>query len=218
MSENGDEGPDVPSNDDRSGDADTAFGVSRRKVVAGAAGISLGSVLGVGYAVLNSSSPGRSVKAQEPNDDGEASLGELRYILENNGPEHSRLDISRFQYFSDDDNIEITYQTRAGSVDDVPPQRQHVREVGQMARMFAEYVSQNGEDGEVVHAHIENPSEPANQPDGYLVRRGWIKKFNSGKWSPNRTINKVLGSGYTDEALENASESNSTTSSPTTSN
>jgi len=84
-----------------------------------------------------------------------------------------------------------------------------------MTRMFAEYVSQNGEKADIVHAHIENPSEPANQPDGYLVRREWIKKFNSNEWGGNRVINKVLGSSYTDEALENASSGNSETSSPT---
>jgi hypothetical protein len=214
MSEDDSSAPSEPSNDGNRRD-DSTFSVSRRTLVVGAAGIGLGSVLGVGYTVLGDSTPGQAIDPQEPNDDGTATLGELHYILENSGEENSRLDITEFRYYSDDETIELSYRTRAPEVEDVPPQRQHVREVGQMTRMFAEYVSQNGEKADIVHAHIENPSEPANQPDGYLVRREWIKKFNSNEWGGNRVINKVLGSSYTDEALENASSGNSETSSPT---
>jgi hypothetical protein len=191
------------------------IGVSRRTMVVGAAGIGLGSIFGVGYTVLGDSTPGRSVEPTEPDDDDEATLSEFHYILENSGAENARLAVTEFRYYGSDDTVEISYRTRAPEVEDVPPQRQHVREVGQMTRMYAEYVAQNGDEADVVHAHIENPSEPANQPDGYLVRREWIEKFNSGEWSGNRTLNKVLGSGYTDEALENASTNNSTASMPT---
>ena len=207
MSEDDGEAAGESPGGDAAGGDDGSFGISRRTAVVGAAGIGLGSVLGVGYTVLgatNDSEP-QTIQPQEPNDDGEASLGELHYILENSGPEHAQLDVSEFLYFGGDDSIKVTYRTRAPDVEDVPPQRQHVREVGQMTNMFAEYVSQNGDDGRVVHGRIENPSEPANQPDGYLVRREWVEKFNSGEWDANRTLNKVLGSGYTDEALENAS-------------
>jgi len=199
--ESSSDGPPTGSESDDSG----SLGISRRSMVVGAAGIGLGTVLGVGYTVLGDSTPDRSIEPAEPDDDGEASLGELHYILENSGPEHSQLDVTEFRYYGDDETIKVSYRTRADDVEDVPPQRQHVREVGQMTRMFSEYVAQNGEKGAVVHAHIENPSEPANQPDGYLVRREWAEKFNSGEWDANKTLNTVLGSGYTDEALENSS-------------
>lgn len=200
------------------GESDSgSLDISRRTMVVGAAGIGLGSVLGISYTVLGDSERGqtRTVEPQEPDDDGEATLGELHYILENSGAENGRLDVTEFRYYGDDETIKVSYRTRADEVEDVPPQRQHVREVGQATRMFAEYVAQNGGDGDVVHAHIENPSEPAEQPDGYLVRREWVEKFNSGEWDGNETLNTVLGSGYTDEALENASSGNSTTQSNT---
>jgi len=215
MSEDDGAGSGEQTENDPQSDDSGLLGVSRRTVVVGAAGIGLGSVLGVGYAVLGDSTPGRAVEPQEPDDDGEATLGELHYILENSGTENARLDVTEFRYYGDDETIEISYRTRADEVEDVPPQRQHVREVGQMVRMFATYVSQNGEKGDVISAHIENPSEPANQPDGYLVRREWVEKYNSGEWDGNETLNTVFGSSYTDEALENETAGSSTTAPPT---
>lgn len=201
-----------------SGDGDdSVLGVSRRTVVVGAAGIGLGSVLGVGYAVLGGSDEpqNRSIEPKQPNDDGKASLAELHYILENSGAENARLDVTEFVYQPDEDAVRVSYRTRADDVEDVPPQRQHIREVGQMVRMYAEYVSQGGEKADVVHAHIQNPSEPAEQPDGYLVRREWVEKYNSGEWDGNETLNTVFGSSYTDEALANETAGNSTTAEPT---
>ncbi|WP_353633725.1 hypothetical protein ABSL23_10690 [Halobacterium sp. NMX12-1] len=217
MSEDDGSAPnDSPGSD---GGDDSTLGLSRRTIVVGAAGIGLGSVLGVGYAVLGGSNDGdqqtRTVEPEEPNEDGTASLAELHYILENSGAENARLDVTEFVYQRDEAAVRVSYRTRADEVEDVPPQRQHVREVGQMVRMYAEYVAQSGDEADVVHAHIENPSEPAEQPDGYLVRREWVEKYNSGEWDGNETLNTVFGSSYTDEALENESASNSTTADPT---
>lgn len=217
MSEDDGSTPSDPPDSDSVGDDSGRLNVSRRTLVAGAAGIGLGSVLGIGYAVLGGSDPEqtRSIEPEKPDDDGTATLGELHYILENSGAENARLDVTEFVYFPDDATVRVSYRSRTGEVEDVPPQRQHVREVGQMVRMYAEYVAQGGEKADVIHAHIVNPSEPANQPDGYLVRREWVEKYNSGKWDGNRTLNKVLGASYTDEAPANTTADNSTTTSPT---
>ncbi|GAA0274476.1 hypothetical protein [Halobacterium noricense] len=218
MSEDDGSTPSDPPESAPEGDDAGPLGISRRTMVVGAAGIGLGSVLGVSYAVLGGSNPDqtRTVEPAEPDDDGTATLGELHYILENSGAESGRLNVTEFVYFPDDSAVRVSYRTRAGEVEDVPPQRQHVREVGQMVRMYAEYVAQGGDEADVVHAHIENPSEPAEQPDGYLVRREWVEKYNSGEWDGNETLNTVFGSGYTDEALANETADNSTTPSPTT--
>lgn len=217
MSEDDGSTPSDPSESDPGGDDGGSLGISRRTIVVGAAGIGLGSVLGVSYALLGDSDSNqtRTIEPEQPDDDGTATLAELHYILENSGTENARLDVTEFVYFPDDATVKISYRSRTGEVEDVPPQRQHVREVGQMVRMYAEYVAQNGDKADVVHAHIVNPSEPAEQPDGYLVRREWVQKFNSGEWDGNKTLNTVLGSGYTDEALANETADNSTTASPT---
>lgn len=207
---------DTPGSDSGGDDAGS-LGISRRTMIVGAAGIGLGSILGVSYAVLGGSESDQTqtVEPEEPDEDGTATLGELHYILENSGTENARLDVTEFVYSSDDATVRVSYQTRADEVEDVPPQRQHVREVGQMVRMYAEYVAQDGDEADVIHAHIENPSEPAEQPDGYLVRREWVEKYNSGEWSGNETLNTVFGSSYTDEALANETADNATTASPT---
>jgi hypothetical protein len=198
MSDEADEQADDTQEKDSPQNDTGKVGVSRRTLLGGAAGIGIGSILGVGYAVLSDSTPGRTIEPVEPNDDGEATVGELHYILENSGPEHSQLDVTQVRYFGDDNTIKVSYRTGVRTVEEVQPQRQHVREVGQIVRMYATYVSQNGEKGAIVQAHIENPSEAANQPDGYVVRREWVQKFNSDEWSANRTLNKVLGTGYQD--------------------
>ncbi|MUV59278.1 hypothetical protein [Halobacterium sp. CBA1126] len=218
MSEDDGSTPSDPPTDDAGADDGGVLDVSRRTMVVGAAGIGLGSVLGVGYTVLGDDEPGgtRTVEPEEPNDDGTATLAEFHYILENSGTEAARLDVTEFRYSPDADAVEISYRTRAGEVEDVPPQRQHVREVGQMARMYAEYVAQDGDEADVVHAHIENPHDPAEQPDGYLVRRDWVQKYNSGEWDGTKLLNTVFASGYTDEALENETADNGTSASPAT--
>ncbi|NIB99368.1 hypothetical protein [Halobacterium sp. R2-5] len=217
MSEDDGVTPSSPPNSESGGDDTGPLDVSRRTMVVGAAGIGLGSVLGISYAVLGDSDPNqtRTVEPTEPNEDGTATLGEFHYILENSGAENARLDVTEFVYSPDAAAVEISYRSRTEEVEDVPPQRQHVREVGQMARMYAEYVAQDGDEADVVHAHIENPNEAAEQPDGYLVRREWVEKYNGGEWDGTELLNTVFASGYTDEALENETADNTTTASPT---
>lgn len=182
---------------------------SRRKFLAGLGGIGVGTAIGVGYGYYSNSEAGREIHPSEPDEDGEATLAELHYILVNSGEANARLDVTEFRYFPDNDVIYISYQTRASNDSDVPPQRQHVREVGQVVRMFTEYVTQSGEKGTIVHAHIKNPHEASEQPDGYLVRREWVQQFATGELTGSEIINQVLASAYTDEALENATENNS---------
>jgi hypothetical protein len=179
-----------------SGDDDDFLGVSRRTVVAAGAGIGLGAVLGGGYAVLGSSSPGRSIEPTEPDDDGEASLAELHYILENSGPEDARLDVTEFRYHGDDgdDLIAVTYDSRAASSEDVA--EQHLREVEQAMFMYSEYVRQDGnnsedEQGSVLVATISDPAP--SQADGYEIHREWVRRYNSGQWSGSRTLSAILG-------------------------
>lgn len=196
-----------------SGDDGGLVGVSRRKLLAAGAGIAVGVGGGIGYSVLTRSKPGTAISPSEPNDDGEASLGELHYLLENQGDASVNLDVTDFRYFSDEDEIEVTYTTRAGSVEDVPPQRQHVREVGHLTRMYAIYVEQDGVEGEAkgkrVHAQINEVVERVEQPDGYYVKREWVEKFNNGEWSANRMINTVLGAAYyEDDGSGNTTEAN----------
>lgn len=215
-----DDGPteSEPPSADETGDESKSSFLSRRMFLAGIGGIGVGTVIGVGYGFLGNREDGRAIEPTEPNEDGEATLAEFHYILENSGEASSRLDVTAFRYFSDDDVIYVSYQTAATTDGDVPPQRQHVQEVGQMVRMFTEYVTQNGKKGNVVHAHIENPNDPSEQPDGYLVRREWIQQFAAGDLSGSEIINQVLASAYTDEALENATDDASSPPGGSTSN
>ena len=209
MTENDDSTESESPSADENGDEYESSFLSRRMFLAGLGGIGVGTIIGVSYGFFANTEDGRAIEPTEPNDDGEATLAEFHYILEHSGEESARLDVTSFRYFPDDDVIYVTYQTDATTDGDVPPQRQHVREVGQMVRMFTEYVTQNGEKGTVVHAHIENPHDPSEQPDGYLVRREWAEQFAAGDLSGSEIINQVLASAYTDEAVENASTTDS---------
>lgn len=204
-----DSGASSPSGETDGDDStDDYFGVSRRTVVAAGAGIGLGAVLGGGYAVLGSSSPGRSIEPTEPDDDGEASLAELHYILENSGPEDARLDVTSFRYHGDDDLIAVTYDSRAASSEDVS--EQHLREVEQAMFMYSEYVRQDGtgsedEQGSVLVATIADPAP--SQADGYEIHREWVRRYNGDQWSGSRTLSAILGTerGEDDGSTENES-------------
>jgi len=207
-----DRGASSPSDEtDGGGSDDDFFGVSRRTLVAAGAGIGLGAVLGGGYAVLGSSSPGRSIEPTEPDDDGEASLAELHYILENSGPEDARLDVTEFRYHGDDgdDLIAVTYDSRAASSENVT--EQHLREVEQVMFMFSEYVRQDGnnsgdeEQGSVLVATIADPAP--SQADGYEIHREWVRRYNSGEWSGSRTLSAILGTERGEDDASTGNES-----------
>lgn len=203
------------TDDSDSGAADEAngsvFDISRRHIVGGVAGIAVGGVVGTGYALLgDDGGGGQSISATEPDDDGEASLAELHYILENSGPENARVNVTGFRYYEGDDVIEITYESSADSSDDVS--QQHLRELEQVMFMFAEYVRQDGnngdEQGSVLRATISNPAP--SQAEGYEIRREWVRKYNADEWSGSRTLSVIVETEYGgDESSGNASENTS---------
>ncbi|ALG82235.1 hypothetical protein [Halanaeroarchaeum sulfurireducens] len=139
-----------PESSDGSSESEESHLISRRKILAGIGGIGVGSAIGVGYAILGNEMEGRAIEPEQPNDDGEATLGEFHYILENAGAENARLDVTEFRYFSEEDVIHVSYETLASEGGDVSPRRQHLREVGQVIAMFSEYVAQGGDRGKVV--------------------------------------------------------------------
>ena len=163
----------------------------------------VGSAIGVGYALLGNEVKGRAIEPEEPNDDGEASLGEFHHILENAGAENGRLDVTEFRYFSEEDVIHVSYESQASEEGDNSFRRQHLREVGQVIAMFSEYVAQGGDQGKVVQTQIEQAGEITDLPDGYFVWREWVRKYEAGEWNDSRIINRVLESEYTDNVTTN---------------
>jgi hypothetical protein len=124
-------------------------GVSRRGLVAAFGGAGIGSLVGVAYfggflgggGGDGGASGPRQITATAPNDDGEASLAELRYLL---GPIESReftLDVTGFAY--EDGVVDLSYRSGAADQSGYDRWRYHLNELGQVAWSYGQYVAAN---------------------------------------------------------------------------
>jgi len=130
---------------DTDGEGTDGASVTRRHVVVGAAGAVVGGAGGVAIfsdGLFSDSGGTSSIEKQEPNDDGEASLGELHWLLEENPQTEYTVDVTSFQY--EGDVIDVRYESRAKAQSGSDRWRWHLNELGHVIRSFATYVASDG--------------------------------------------------------------------------
>lgn len=124
---------------------DDTGGLSRRGLVAALGGAGVGGVAGVLYFgdLLGGGGDGTGqITAQEPNDDGEASLGELRYLIESYEGSDYTVDVTSFTF--DGEVIDLRYDSGAADRSDYERWRHHLGELGHVAWAFGLYVRSDG--------------------------------------------------------------------------
>lgn len=128
--------------------AEDSGGVSRRGLVAAAGGAGLGGLAGIVYfgGFLGGGGDGgsggpRQITAKAPNDDGKASLAELRYLLGSIEGRRYTLDVTRFAY--QDGVVDMAYRSGAADQSGYDRWRYHVNELGQVVWSYGQYVAAN---------------------------------------------------------------------------
>jgi len=122
-------------------------GVSRRGLVAAVGGAGIGSLVGVAYfgGFLDGDGGGadgpRQITATAPNDDGRASLAELRYLLGSIDGRRYTLDVTGFTY--EDGVVDLSYRSGAAGRSGYDRWRYHLNELGQVAWSYGQYVAAN---------------------------------------------------------------------------
>ncbi len=126
--------------------ADDEPGVSRRGLLAAGAGAAVGGGAGVLYfgGWLDGGGGSTQVEAQEPNADGQATLGELRYLLESWDGRPTTLDVTDFTY--EDGVVDVAYRSAAEDQSGYQRWRTHLTEVGHVLWSYAQYVDNNDAD------------------------------------------------------------------------
>lgn len=77
-----------------------------------------------------------TVAKREPNDDGEASLGELWWLLEDDPRTEYTIDVTSFEY--EGDVVDVRYESNAASQSGSERWRWHLNEMGHVIRSFAQ--------------------------------------------------------------------------------
>lgn len=126
-------------------------GVSRRGLLAAAGGAGVGGVAGVAYFgdVFGGGGGGdggdgsgqAEVTGRAPDDDGDASLAELRYLIESYDGRQYTLDVTGFTYA--DGSVDLSYRSTAAEQSDYERWRHHLNEVGHVAWAYGQYVAAN---------------------------------------------------------------------------
>lgn len=150
----------------------------RRTVIA-----TFGAGLLAGCAGLDGSGTGaRTITPVEPDDDGTATLGELRYLLSDNEVDrYENLDVRRLVRRGD--TVELTYASTAADVNEF------VGEMGTVAALYAVYVG-NGGTTDRLTVTVEPSYE--GQPTSFAVETDWVRAYNNDTMSGQALVNRVL--------------------------
>ncbi len=119
--------------------------LGRRHVVVGGAGAVVGGVAGVAIfsdGRFTDSDGTTTIEKREPNDDGEASPGELRWLLEDDPRTEYTIDVTSFTL--EGDVIDVRYESNATSQSGSDRWRWHLNEMGHVIKSFARYVASDG--------------------------------------------------------------------------
>lgn len=130
---------------DTDGEGTDGASLTRRHVVVGAAGAAVGGAAGVAIfsdGLFSGSDGGTTVEKEEPNDDGEATLGELRWLLEEDPRTEYTVDVTSFKYQGE--VIDVRYESSAREQSGSDRWRWHLNELGHVIRSFATYVASDG--------------------------------------------------------------------------
>jgi hypothetical protein len=161
----------VESQDD---DADGGFGVSRRQAVVGGLGVLVGGVVGVGATLATG---GNQIRKKQPNNDGKGTLGELRWILE----EEHGLRVSSM--VRNDETVEVTYRSNAES------RGESREEIGMVISSYGLILAADGPTEELA-ATIEDRFE--DQAMSYRVQAEWVKEWRAGEMSDSVVAQRVF--------------------------
>lgn len=130
---------------DEAGDSDGSGALTRRHAVVGGAGAVVGGVAGVAIfsdGLFGDSGGTKTIEKREPNDDGEASLGELRWLLEKDPRTEYTIDVTTFTYSGD--VIDVRYESAATEQSGSDRWRWHLNEMGHVISSFGQYVAGDG--------------------------------------------------------------------------
>lgn len=127
--------------------ADDELGVSRRGLLAAGAGAAVGGGAGVLYFgdVLGGGGGGddgpEQISAQEPDGDDEATLGELRYLIESWDEAQYTVEVTSFTY--SEGTVDLQYTSAAADQSGNERWRTHLGEVNHVLWSYAQYVHNN---------------------------------------------------------------------------
>lgn len=127
-----------------------------------------------------------TVTATEPNDDGEGTLGELRYLVETEqGDGDLAIELTRMVTGTEGGESYV----RAEYDSDATDLNEFVDEVGAFASSYAIYVDAGGEAVENFRVVVND--RYSGQPTSFGIRREWARSYNSGEASANDYLNKI---------------------------
>lgn len=169
------EGPDGAESGTASTTDDGGFDVSRRKMLVGGLGVFVGA--GAGATATFAMSGSNRIRAREPNSDGEGTLGELRWILE------EKHGLSVTSMMREGDTVRIAYESDASS------RGESRREIGAVISAYGLIVA-NGGPTEQLAADIERSF--TEQATSYHVQATWVKQWRSGDLSDSGVAQRVF--------------------------
>jgi hypothetical protein len=153
---------------------DGGFGVSRRQAVVGVGGVLVGGVVGVGATLATG---GNQIQKKQPNNDGKGTLGELRWILE----EEHGLRVSSM--VRNDETVEVTYRSNAES------RGESREEIGMVISSYGLILAADGPTEELA-ATIEDRFE--DQAMSYRVQADWVEQWRAGEMSDSVVAQRVF--------------------------
>lgn len=169
------DGPDADPSASATSPDDDGFDVSRRKLLVGGVGLVVGA--GAGATATFATSGSDQVRAQQPNSDGEGTLGELRWILEE---KHA---LSVTSMVRDEDAVRVTYESGASS------RSASRREIGAVISAYGLVVA-NGGPTRRLAATIDRSF--AEQATSYHVQASWVEQWRSGDMSDSGVAQRVF--------------------------
>lgn len=165
-------------------DSDGGFGVSRRQALVGGVGVLVGGVVGVGATLATG---GNQIGKQQPNNDGKGTLGELRWILE----EEHGLAVSSM--VREDETVRVTYDSNAES------RAESREEIGMVISSYGLILAADGPTEELA-ATIEDRFE--DQAMSYRVQADWVKQWRAGEMSDSVVAQRVFNTRRFPEGAE----------------
>ncbi|WP_267639494.1 hypothetical protein [Haloarchaeobius amylolyticus] len=144
--------------------------ITRRRLLAGGAAAAAFGLAGC----LGGDS---QVEPERPNDDGEGSLGELRWILE----EQYSMQVTSMTF--GDGRVDLTYQSQATS------RGESREEIGAVISAYGLIVAHDGP-SEVLRATIEDRF--AEQATSYQIQASWVKRWRNGDMSDSLVAQRVF--------------------------
>ena len=165
---------------------------SRRQFLGAAAGTAAAvATAGCLDSVLGASTAATEIEPEEPSDDREGTPEEFYYFLEANG-------IAVDELLEDDDELYLTYESDAETVDDSDGEIMVIYEVYKQALIH------RGSEIEFLYAEISNPIE--EQALGWGIDTEWVHEFDTedGESDDDEPVSDADGNETADNETDDA--------------